>query len=254
MGTLLLIQSTAEKEVKPNIIEFSIDITEKGQEAEEVIKSINSKREFVKYYIMDRSSYKKDSYKQTNINFKKIVDKQIYYTNGTQIVSQQEYSIMTGQIQQTFTKKIKEQFLYYEASLNISATLEYGETIVNDTVNIYNMAIEHDFRCRYNHYISNDIFETINNDLYIDCINKGMEQVKYIVNGVDKVKKESIKLLQISDPELTKSYSNMEYAKRASASQYDSYTPEPIMMPEIIADVFNNTITLDKTLDLKFEI
>ena len=267
MGTILLIQSIATKEVKPNIVELSIYISEKDKDAKEVIRKINNKKETTKYYIMDRISYKKDSYKQSTINFRKVTNQEEYYTDGKHMISRKEYSNLSGQKQQAYTITHKETLLYYEASLNISASLTYEENatnekatvdqVIQDFTNIYNMSIENNYKCRYNQTISKEMSETIQNDLYVDCINKGMAKVIYIAKGVADFKPDGIKLLQINETSTYDNPINNNYSMRKAATKLSldsSYTPEQYMMPELIADVFDNKLTISKSLDLKFEI
>lgn len=257
MGTIMLIQSKATKSVKPDIVEVGIDITERGKLAKEVIDLVNRKREQAKNYMLTKESTLKDSYTQTNISIRKITNRKYYYTKGDKSISEEEYSKLSFELQREWERQIKDEFLCYSANLHMGVELSYGETVVNDLVGIYNMALENDMRCTYRHTISEQLEREINNDLFIECVNQGITDVDYIICGINSMNKENVKLLKIVDTNVSddRDY-GMRYSKSAclESTTTNMYEPENIMMPELIADVFENTIELSRSIDMTFEV
>lgn len=255
MGAILNITSNASIYVKPNIVDISILVREIGQTSKEVTTKINENRQLIKDYILRKSSYKEDSYHQTGFNIDKRNKRLIYYQNKSgHKISSEEYNKLSTSDSYKYKQVVEDQFLYYEASLHITLTLNFNDTVVEDLVSIFNMCTEKDFICRYNHTISNDLYSKSMQELYSKCINEGVANARSIVTNLDFTNSTNIKLLNISEHNMsTTRYSKSAMASMDMCCESNSYEPENIIMPELVEELFNNNIELTKSLDLQIE-
>lgn len=256
MGTIMVIQSKAKKEVKPNIVNVKLSLFEKAQTAKEVIDLINNKRTLAKNFILSKNSVKDGSYEQTNISVKKVTNRYVVYTKDNKTVSEEVYNNFPFEVRSEWQKEFKEDFLFYSASLSIGIVLKYGDTVVNDLVNIYNMAIEKEMQCTYDYAISEDVLHNTQNDLFIECINKGISDVSYIANNIN-IDNQNVKLLEVIDTDVSNSSKYLmasDMAMPMRKSSMPNYEPESLMMPELIEDIFDNTLPITRSIDMKFEI
>ena len=259
MGTIMLYHSETSTLAKPDIVDFTIRMAKKAQTAKDAVTELNVSRALATDYIKGLKSYRPESFKQENIDLRKIVNRETYYEKGDSKISVKEYNKLPINERFLYEEKTIERFLGYTASLTISATLNKSDTVVEDLVNVFNMATEKEFVCTYKHSLSNEILEQYARQMFIDCVNHGYRQVEDACNFIDVLKGKPIKLIQIIDPEAVDTVSNdrdygavMKCASRTGIGS--SYEPEQIMLPELIEGLFNNNIELTRSLDLKFDI
>lgn len=256
MNTIMLYNSTATKSVPPNIVELSMVIERTEITAKYVIDSIHKIRDLAKDFIMRQESYVKDSYKQTAINLKKIVEKEVYYEHKTtkEKIDVMTYESMKATIAPNFEKKVEEKFIGYKATVYLNATIQYCESAVNDFANISNMSIENDIRLNYNFTLSKDLKDEVMQDLYAACINDGMKNILAIVNKTESLKG-PVHIVEIIDPDSVPNNYSFSSAKNMSIDSANSmYIPEQIISIELVQDLFNNNIVFSKSLDLKVEV
>lgn len=272
MGTIMVYNSSASTFIKPNTIELNIKISAFKETAKEVVQKINEDRQIAKDLICDKKSYQKDSYHQNSLDLRRRIVREYFYENlDGKRITEKEYEALDFTHKSEYNKKYTEKFLGYDAFLTISAVLDYGETAVQDLVDIFNMATEKKFTCTYEHSVSQKSLEDTMHKLYIDCINKGVENMQKILDGLTVTSSYSgqrtANLLSIVDPEARSGMTDYAIGnsfekapKMMKSCRMDesfgaasAYTPEQIIMPELIEELFNNNIELTKSLDLKFE-
>ena len=260
MSTTMIYNSKAVKEVKPDIVGIGISFSEKADTAKEAIDKLTESRFLAKKFITSKKSFQKDSYHQFNFGIHKRVYRESYLVNTTDNseISDQEYNSIPQTVRQSYSRKIREKFLYYEATIDVIAVLEYGDTTVKDLIDILNMCTEKHFDCRYKHEVSSKLKEAIMQELYAECINKGVAEVQKIINGLDFIVSKKVYLIEIYDPDAvaTNNYDSRMIMKSKNcmmeeSSICSSYEPEQIITPELIEELFNNNIELTKSLDLK---
>lgn len=260
--SIIIYHSVAEKEVKPDIVALGISLNAKAQTAKEAINLINEDRNTAKTYITGKKSYRPDSYHQMAVDLKKRTLREYYYVHKTTKVeiSKEEYDSLAQVHRNEYDSRSKEKFLYYEATLNLVAVLNYGETAVADLMTIFDMCTEKNFRCDYEHTISDELTKATNQELYAICINQGVKEVQTIANNLEFLEQPKVHLLEVLDPAATTApryeMSAMKAKRSACMDEMSigaAYEPEQIIMPELIEELFNNNIELKKSLDLKLE-
>jgi len=262
MSTIMIYNSVASKEVKPDIVNLTIRMNAKCQTAKEASDKINEDRNTAKTYITAKKSYKPDSYHQIDFNLRKQTYRETYYvcnTKPNQEISQDEYDTLSQTVRNEYTRKVRDVFLYYEANLTLTVVLNYGDTVVEDLMTIFNMCTEKDFKCDYVHNISDELRNTTMQELYTKCINQGVSSVQAIVGGLDFRNNAEVILREVRDP-AAKSVPVYDSSIRTSAMCMDdmmlgasAYEPEEIITPELLEELFNNNIELRKSLDLTLE-
>ena len=260
MSTMIY-HSNASKEVKPDIVGLGISLTEKAQTAKEAITNLNNNRNLVKTFIIGKRSYQPDSYHQANVNIRKVTYKEYYYVDAKKHqISESEYNNLNQTLRNNYTRKVKENFLYYEASLNLVAVLDFGDTVITDLMDVFNMCTEKEFKCNYEHTISDKLRDTTMQELYTICINQGVEAVQNIVNGLNFTTSKEVNLIEVRDPAATSVPRASDNMIRKAAMCMDeacygasAYEPEQIIMPELLEELFNNNIELTKSLDLTLD-
>lgn len=253
MGTIIDYTSTVKTYVKPNIVKIDINVIDKADTSKEVANNINEHRKLITNFIVNKNSYQIDSLKQNDFSLVKINTKETWYKNvdNDEKISELQYRTLHKEESLKYIPYIEEKFLYYKAQLSLSFILVQNNTVVNDLVSIFNMCIENDFYCNYTHTISDDLYESIMHDLYAECINKGMTDIKCIINQLNYTNDiDTIKLNNIKE-------SNNDYSPIAKYASFDScsstYKPEQIIIPELVEELFNNNIEFEKSLDLQLE-
>ena len=263
MGTVMIYNSVASKEVKPDIVGLGITLNSKADTAKEAIKKINENRNIAKTFITSKASYRPDSYHQMNVDLKKRTVREYYYIHketGKEI-SQKEFDKLNQIKRNDYDSRTRERFLYYEAILDLIAVLNYGDTVITDFMDIFNMCAEKEFKCEYQHTISDELEKATKQELYTECINQGVKAVKTIVNGLDFVENHTVTLLEVRDPAAVSTparYGAAKMSKNLCMEEmcFDgaaAYEPEEIIMPELLEELFNNNIELKKSLDLTLE-
>lgn len=261
--SIMIYHSVATKEVKPDIVDLAITINAKAQTAKEAISKINEDRNTAKTYITSKTSYRQDSYHQMDVDLKKRTTREYYYVHKKtkKEISHNEYEKLNQDKRNEYDNRSREKFLYYEAILHLVAVLNYGETAVDDLMNIFNMCTEKDFKCTYQHTVSDELNKSTEQELYAMCINQGVKEVQTIASKLDFLEQPKVHLLEVLDPAATAvpKYERMGMMSKQAmcmdeaACVGSAYEPEQIIMPELIEELFNNNIELKKSLDLKLE-
>lgn len=264
MGTVMIYNSVATKEVKPDVVGLMIRLNAKCKTAKEAADKINEDRNLAKTFITGRAYYRSYSYHQTDFNLRKQTYSEIYYvrkdSKKTEL-SEEEWKNLSQVHRNEYIRATREHFLYYESNLSLVAVLNYGDTVVNDLMSIFNMCTEKDFKCDYEHAISDELKDAIMQELYTKCINRGVAAVQNIVNKLNFATSKEVKLLEVRDPAAVSTPTRYEGAvMRKSAMCMDeaylgasAYEPEQIITPELLEELFNNNIELKKSLDLTLD-
>lgn len=264
MGTVMIYNSVATKEVKPDVVGLMIRLNAKCKTAKEAADKINEDRNLAKTFITGRTSYRADSYHQTDFNLRKQTYRETYYVrkdNNKTEISEEEWKNLSQVNRNEYVRSTREHFLYYEANLSLVAVLNYSDTVVNDLMSIFNMCTEKDFKCDYEHAISDELEDATMQELYTKCINQGVFAVQNIVNKLKFITSKEVKLLEVRDPAAVSTPTRYDGAvMRKSAMCMDeaylgasAYEPEQIITPELLEELFNNNIELKKSLDLTLE-
>lgn len=265
MGTVMIYNSVVTTEVKPDIVGLIIKLNAKCKTAKEAADKINEDRNLAKTFISSKASYRADSYHQTDFNLTKRTYRETYYVrkdNKNSEISQTEYDNLSQVNRNEYTRMTREHFLYYEANLSLVAVLNYGDTVVTDLMGIFNMCTEKDFKCDYEHAISDELEDTTMQELYTKCINQGVAAVQNIVNNLNFATSKEVKLLEVRDPAASSTptrYDGAMMRKSAMCMMEEdaafgaAYEPEQIITPELLEELFNNNIELKKSLDLTLD-
>ena len=257
-------EKTITKLVKPSVVNLHITIMREGKDAIKVLSDLNNIRELCKDFIISKKSYKENSYKQFNVNFMKLYKNKTVYKNknkASDLLSEDEYKNLKIQ---ELTIKEKKSIIYekmdikvfdkYEASIVVTAALNNSDTVIDDFTNIINMAIDKKLTCTYDYNITDNEQHKYDLELYTECVNEGINEIKEIISGFN-FKHNDINLLSIStDSEYGNTTFGIErtskYSKRLDTSYYE---PEQYFIPDLIKELFNNNIELKKTLILFVE-
>lgn len=264
MGTVMIYNSVATKEVKPDVVGLMIRLNAKCKTAKEAADKINEDRNLAKTFITNKESYRTDSYHQTDFNLRKQTYRETYYVrknNDKTEISQEEWNNLSQVNRNEYTRMTREHFLYYEANLSLVSVLNYGDTVVTDLMGIFNMCTEKDFKCDYEHAISDELEDATMQELYTKCINQGVVAVQNIVNHLNFVTSKEVKLLEVRDPAAISTPTHYDGAmmRKSAMCMEDAclgasaYEPEQIITPELLEELFNNNIELKKSLDLTLE-
>lgn len=227
MATIINYTSTETIDVTPTIVNISLDVSTKGATAKEAINKLIENRQLIKDFILSKQSYRPDTYYQSNININKKYKK----------MKVDEFNTM-------------DVFDCYQAQIWITAVLNRSDSVIDDFVAISNMAIELDCHCSYKHDILEEAKEEIQQKLYAQCINNGLDNLKAIVLNTE-LKSKILNLLEVNE-DYPRSYSSK--CLNFSETICSNYEPEQIIIPELIEDLFNNNIVFNKTLNLKVSL
>ncbi len=254
MGTIINYTSTVRTYVKPNIVKIDINVIDKADTSKEAANKLNEHRKLINTFVSDKISYKINSLKQNSFNLVKVTDKEHWYKNNKtgKTISETHYKALSDIDRLNYSTYIEEKFLYYEAQFSISFILTQNNTVVDDLVSIFNMCIENNFYCNYKHTISDNLYENTMHELYANCINKGMIDIKCIINQLNftNVDINTIKLNIIKESDNGLSHIHKNTSFECSRSIYE---PEKIIIPELVTELFNNNIELEKSLELQVE-
>lgn len=256
---IITYNSNVVKEIKPTIVEVSIMAFGEGKTAKEAIDAIIKQRKIIKEFILSKNSYKKDSYKQTKIDLIKKNHKVYKYYlkdpeyNLKTCIDSEEYNKLSSMLKTKYYSVENTEFDKYVANISIYAILNNNDTVINDFVDIFNLATSLDFKCVYNHNVLSTEKTEIDMNLYAECINNGMQYIRGVI-GNTELSFRDIKLLEISDTNSNYSFSNNVLKSSCYKEENTYYNTEQIVIPELIEDLFNNNIEFSKTLSMKIEI
>ena len=253
MGTIMKFNSEATKYIKPNIVNITISISSNQNNAKDAINEINTKRSKAKNSILNKSSYRSDSYHQSNISIRKLIDTETYYVHveNDTCISEKDYKELPFGTQTLYRPAKRNVELGYMAHLTISAILDYKDTTVDDIIDIFNMSIASEINFKYEHAISDEFSKEIYKSLYAECVNTGLEDIKNTLSTIYVYKDKEFNILSIEDTNNTATYeSDMHYRCMAAAPPQE----EQFVMPELIEDMFNNTKKISRSLTITIEV
>ena len=232
MATQLKYASTQSISVKPTIVEISLYLLNYGKTPKEAHDLLLDGRNKIKELVSSLGSYRENSYKQQNVGVEKLY-KYEKKNDGCNITSEK-----------VFDK--------YAAHTYITLILERNEEnddiIIEDFTNIFNLALNLDYRCTYHHNITETERESYNRKLYASCINNGLDEITAIIDDT-KLRNKDIELNEVLEDKLG-SYPMMRIC---SENNYNEET-DVIINPELIKELFNNNIVIEKTLTLRISL
>ncbi|MEE3344061.1 MAG: hypothetical protein VZS44_08225 [Bacilli bacterium] len=269
MGTVIRINSNATQKVKPNILSFSITIRKEGQDATTLMDEMAKIRESTKQLIINADTYRNESYIQKNVNMSKRYKTEHIYSDGITEISDSEYEKLPYSSKNKFSVyKTKKIFLGYYADVSISANLDIDNNNISSTIkdftDLYNYCINNEYTFNYESGITESYANEILDELYINCINMGIERLNTIVSGVSTMKNKTISILEIVDPQAISesSYRNNNTFGNARACMREeairggvsSVEAEQIITPELVKDVLQTPTVCDYQLTIVAEI
>lgn len=263
MSTMLY-NSKAFVVVKPDTAKLNITLVAREKTSREAIESVNAKRELVKAYASDKDSFIEDSYHQHDINVRKYENSILYYHRADNTdeaqdnITMAQYNALPETERVIYEPRNRKEFLYWQAVIRLSLALRYNTSTVEDLVGIFNMCTEKQFDCQYDITVSDSRRRDVGQQLYVNCINQGVKQVQEIANKIECKQSPTVNLLEIRDPDATAMpavrTSRSTVCKEAVCfDSAEAYEPERIIIPELVAELFNNGVEITKTLDLLFE-
>lgn len=259
MSTMLY-HSNAFVMVKPDEAKLSITLIARGKTSREAIESINESRELVKSFSSAKDSFVEDSYQQHDISVRKYENTICYYAKRTSgaTISEEQYALLPESERVDYEPRYRKEFLYWQAVIRVSFALRYNTSTVEDLVGIFNMCVEKQFDCKYDITVSDSRRRDVGQQLYVNCINQGVKQVQEIANKIDCKQSPTVNLLEIRDPSASampavRMSKNAACLDGMSYEECRSYEPERVIIPELVAELFNNGVEITKSLDLLFE-
>lgn len=238
--------SKSTLEVQPSIVKLTFNISADDYDAKTSIDKLKSKLDALKNTFNDLQSV--NSYKQTNISFTRLSNKEYYYVNtkNNKRHTVEEYNKMPQETRDLCEKRYKDVPGPYVSSISATVVLNYGETTVNDFTDLMNFSVENNIRLNYNHTITDAERETYMNQLYANCINEGMANIRAIAIKTDVLDDENIELESVTDNSFEPDRGIMYKSAEMSDTVRTQY-----FIPELVEELFNNNITLTKELELR---
>ena len=266
--------STSHIEVKPTIVEMTFSIRVSDDSPNKSITKFNDCVTKLKKRIMKKKSYREDTYKQQNIDFRKNDIYEYYYKEITtgKTISTDDYSRLDKESQTTYQYYKRFVGTYYITSSSVSIILNNTESVIKDFTDLINFSIDLNTEitaeteniyvkthCTYNHTILKEEREAYMKQLYIDCINKGIDDLKNIAKNVSIFDPNNLKVNIITE----RSFDSLDRTSRDLIADFDSEATmrcgsasqtEQYFIPELIKELFNNNITLSRFVNLRAEI
>ena len=170
MSTRMTFKSRATKKLKPSAVKVHMSFYTEGKKQEEVVSELSEKLNKAKDFITTFKSYKANSYTQTKMDtIKDTVHKKNYKTE------------VRG----------------YRCSASAYATLEYGETAVEDLLTIINMSIEKNIKLNYEFIVDPNLVMETYDDLMAEAINLGYAKVNKIVTNSIPFNGKSVEITEV---------------------------------------------------------
>lgn len=261
MSTRMTFKSRASKKLKPSAVKVHMMFLTEGKKQEEVVSELSEKLNKAKDFITTFKSYKANSYTQTKMDtIKDTVHKKNYKT------------------------EIKG----YRCSASAYATLEYGETAVEDLLTIINMSLEKNIKLNYEFIVDPNLVMETYDELMAEAINLGYAKVNKIVKNSIPFNGKSVEITEVlssnvnlespqaQEFERAPSFANrapmMDTLKRtrsaekgrgffssdkiaaSSADEEEVYVPERVITADMIEALFNAESKAVCEVSLQYEI
>lgn len=252
--TTIWYTSKATMEIKPTIVELNFSINTESLNPKNAIDTLKKKVNIVKQFCKSKKSYK--SHKQSNIGFYRKTIKEYYYKNertGT-VYSEKEYKNL-NQTDKEFCKRYYRDIQGpYVSYTTIQVILSNDSTVIADFTDIMNMSMQEQLKITYNHTITNDERTRFMKQLYIDCVNEGMEDIRHTAKSISCLDESKIELVSIDEPNIDNNMTIGRNCKSTDIMNRNNFEPEQFFVPKLMEELFNNNITLNKAVNLKVNI
>ena len=152
----LIYPYTAEISVKPSVVNMSFTVTKRDKD---ISTAINSHKDLVnqlKDHCLDKRSYRKDSYKQSNLSFRKNTKRETYYIrrdNPDVVISIEKYEKLSQEKRLDYIPQNRELLVDYSVTSYIDISLNNDDTVIEDFTSIMNLCTHYEIICRYEHTI-----------------------------------------------------------------------------------------------------
>ena len=262
MSTRMTFKSRATRKLKPSSVKVHLTFRTEGKKQKEVVDELSEKLNKAKEFITAFKSYKAESYIQTKMDtIKDTIHKKNY------------------------TTEVKG----YRCSASCYATLEYGETCVEDLLTLINLSIDKNVQLNYEFNINESLVLDTYDELMAEAISSGYLKVNKIVEASLPFKGKSVEITEIlsstmnlESPQAQEfarvpSYSNqapvmMDFAKRtrdgaikgkglfgsdmlkASIEEEEEYVPERVVTADMIEAMFNAESKAVCEVSMQYEI
>ena len=241
--------SNASVATKPTVINVYFTLYSEYKEIKPLMKTMNSERNRLKNFILNKASYIEDSYTQTTITIDKLEHTRYIYINKDNplnMLNEDEYFKLPANLQSQYKRQTITEFDGYSSQIRVSAKLKKSDTLVKDFSSLASMCVNRNIHFRYDCNISNEERYAIEKQLFIDCSNKGISAIKEIASGIGYT---NVNIVSINEPEFGNSH-----AKFMCDMDRASVEKEQIVMPEIIKDIFENNLYYNRTLKIVAEM
>lgn len=263
MSTLMTFKSRATRKLKPSYVQVHLTFRTEGKKQKEVVDELSDKLNKAKEFITAFKSYKAESYVQTKMDtIKDTVHKKNY------------------------TTEVKG----YRCSASAYATLEYGETAVEDLLTLINLSIDKNVQLDYEFKINENLVLETYDELMAEAISSGYLKVSKIVEASLPFKGKSVEITEILNStmnlkspqaqefERIPSYSNqapiledcsLQMSKssalkrkglfgsdmaKASIEEEEEYVPERVVTADMIEAMFNAESKAVCEVSMQYEI
>lgn len=245
------------KEVKPTIVSLNISINKEGSNPKDVVNNLTSEVSQLRDFISYKSSTRKDSgIKQSNMAFNKRDVKEDYFEALTlgikREITMDEYERLDIPSRKSYVKKTRIVQTVYVARVNLHVILDITDQVIDDFTSIINYTIEHKLKTTYDLDILPEEREQYLTDLYIDCVNKGMKEIRYYATKINDFNVHNVKLLYVNT--IDNSHYGIAKAAYSESVRSLSSEPEQYFIPEFVKELFNNNINLTKEIELEVEV
>lgn len=243
--------SSVEEYIKANELHVNLILKTESKELSEAINTINKSKDFYKELIINTSSYKSDSYKQTKLDVFKMIHTEYLYKHvkdGT-LLSEEEYTYSSEK--SLYTKIKKEDFLGYRVTLNLYSIFTYNDNLVKEFAKFYNSVLIDStvYKCNYEVLPSIELSKATKLKLYGNCIKQLTEDLKVIINTIGPNARVN-RITNITENSDHRSYGS-DLCVEAAMPKYvraGSQPEEPIVTPDLLEELFNNNIRISLTL------
>lgn len=243
----------AEMHVKPSIVIMTLKIFTSGKDAKSVLSELNDKLSLARDFCIAKPSYRENSYSQENISFRENHTTEYFYRHlylKDTLKTEVEYKNLTANEQQMYARQSRKIFDNYTASTRINITLNNTETVIDDFTSIVNMSTDQSLFCSYEHTILPEQKKKYMRQLYINCVNQGMNDIIEIANGIPYFNPEHIEIVKITEDIKRERDYGIDFSCKSAMLAEEEYTPENYFIPELVQELFNNNIVLSKKLDI----
>jgi len=225
----------ASREVKASIVNINITINTADKDVSKAIAELNEKRKTFKELILSKKSLIKNSYKQTTINTRKCYKDVTITKNGVEVRDKE--------------------FDTYRASSYVSCILENNDTVINDFIDLYNVAIKSESNMNYIFNITDEERDQVLLELTAEAIDSGIKDIKTII---DKSKSlvDLIPVISVIGENPDGEYGGPRMKAKCLSSDRAFYNQEETLItPDLVSDIFaNKLIPISVSLYMKVEL